>query len=121
MTKIQKSNFLLLFRCAPKSSNLSPEEMQAIFGKWTAWMKGLKDQGNFVGADRLEADGKVLRNPRGASVTDGPFAEAKEIMAGYTIVSADSLAQATEFAKSCPGLDYGFSVEVRPIEQLPPI
>jgi hypothetical protein len=121
MTKTEKSNYLLLFRYARQSSSPSPEEMQVIFGKWTAWMKGLKAKGNFVGADRLEADGKVLRSPRGATVTDGPFAEAKEIMGGYVIVSAGDLAQATEFAKGCPGLEYGYSVEVRPIEQLPPI
>jgi hypothetical protein len=121
MTQIKKTNYLLLFRYAPQSSRQSPEEMQIIFEKWTAWMKGLKAKGNFVGADRLEADGKVLRSPRGATVTDGPYAEAKEIMGGYVILSAGDLTQAVEFAQGCPGLENGYSVEVRPIEQLPAI
>jgi hypothetical protein len=121
MTKIEKSNFLLLFRYSEASPDPAPEEMQVIFGKWVAWMKSLKAQGNFVGADRLEDGGKVLRNPRGTSVTDGPFAEAKEIVGGFVIVSADNLAQAAELGKGCPGLEYGYNVEVRPIEQLPAI
>jgi len=133
MTEIEKSNFLLLFRRAgpraraypsghsQKGPDLTPEEMQVIFGKWVAWTKDLKARGNFVGAERLEDGGKVLRKPRGATVTDGPFAETKEIVAGYVIVSAGNLAQATELAKNCPGLEHGYSVEVRPIEQLPPI
>ena len=40
---------------------------------------------------------------------------------GYFVVLADSLAQAAEFAKGCPGLDFGTTVEVRPIEEMPPI
>jgi hypothetical protein len=121
MTIIEKSNFLLLFRYSQADPDPTPEEMQVIFGKWVAWMKGLKAQGNLVGADRLEDGGKVLRHPRGATVTDGPFAEAKEIVGGYVIVSAGNLAQATELAQGCPGLEDGYIVEVRPIEQLPPI
>jgi hypothetical protein len=122
MTKIKKTNFLLLFRHSSKESIAStPDEIQAIFGKWVAWMKGLKAEGNLVGADRLEDGGKVLRSPRGATVTDGPFVESKEIVAGYVIVSAEDLKQAAEIARGCPGLEYGYIVEVRPIEQLPAI
>jgi hypothetical protein len=118
MTKTEKADFLLIFRVDRKSATQSPEEMQIIFGQWTAWMRGLKAQGDFVGADRLHDEGKVLR---GATVTDGPFVEAKEIMGGYLIISARNLAEATEVAKGCPGLKHGYVVEVRQIEQLPPI
>jgi hypothetical protein len=121
MTKIEKSNFLLLFRYGQDDVDPTPEEMQVIFGKWVAWLKDLKAQDKFVGADRLDDRGKVLRNPRGATITDGPYVEAKEIVGGYTIVSAGSLEQAIEIARSCPGLEYGYNVEVRPIEQLPAI
>jgi hypothetical protein len=50
-------------------------------------------------------------------VVDGPFAEVKETVAGYILLRADSLDEATELAKACPGLDYGVSVEVRLIDQ----
>jgi len=95
--------------------------MQQIFGKWMAWMKGMKAKGNYVGGDRLHDEGKVLRGPRGTSVTDGPYAEAKETVGGYIIVTADSLEQAVEMAKGCPGLENEGIVEVRHIEELPPI
>ena len=48
-------------------------------------------------------------------MTDGPFAESKEAIAGFFIIQADGLEQAVEIAKSCPGLDYGQTVEVRAI------
>ena len=121
MTTPEKSQFLFLFRHPQSQPDPSPEEMQKIFGKWMEWMKGMKAKGTYVGGDRLDDAGKVVRNPRGASVTDGPFAEAKEVVGGYIIVTADTLEQASVIAKGCPGLDYGTIVEVRPIEHLPHI
>ena len=49
------------------------------------------------------------------AVVDGPFAESKEAIAGFFIIQAESLEAAVESAKECPGLDYGQTVEVRPI------
>ena len=115
------ANYLLLFRHPEGGPDPTPEEMQQIFGKWMNWLKSMKAKGQYVGGDRLDDGGKVVRNPRGATVTDGPFAEAKEIVGGYIIGAAASLAAATEIAKGCPGLDNGTIVEVRPIEPLPPI
>lgn len=120
MSNPEKPQFLLIFRSPQAGPDPTPEEMQQIFGKWMAWMKGMKAKGQYVGGDRLDESGKVLR-PRGSSVTDGPYAEAKETVGGYIIVSADTLAQAAEIAKGCPGLEGETIVEVRPIEKLPPI
>jgi hypothetical protein len=119
MQNSAKPNFLLLFRFDRKSTNPTPEEMQATFGRWVAWLKDLKAQGSVLGSERLTDAGRVVRNARGASVTDGPFAEAKEIVAGYVIVTAADLEEATAVAQGCPGLEYGYIVEVRPIEQRP--
>jgi len=121
MSNTPATNYLLLFRHPAEGPDPTPQEMEQIFGKWMAWMKGMKAKGQFVGADRLDDSGKVVRNPRGATVTDGPFAEAKEIVGGFVIVAAPSLAAATEIAKGCPGLERGTIVEVRPVEPLPPI
>jgi hypothetical protein len=121
MSTAKKSQFLLLFRHPQDGPDPSPEEMQQIFGQWMAWMKGMKAKGQFVVADRLEDGGKVLRGPAGSTVTDGPFAESKEIVGGFVIVTADSLADASAIARGCPGFAYGTIVEVRPIEDLPAI
>jgi len=117
----EKPQFLLMFRSSQDSPDPTPEEMQQIFGKWMAWMKDLKAKGHYVGGHRLEETGKVLRSPRGTSVTDGPYAEAKESVGGLIIISADNLGEAVELAKGCPGLEYQSIVEVRPIENLPAI
>jgi hypothetical protein len=118
MSISKKPQFLLLFRHPNEAPDPTPEEMEQIMGRWVAWMRGMKAQGQFVAADRLEDGGKVLR---GAAMTDGPFAESKEIVGGFIVVSADTLAQAAEIARGCPGLPTGTIVEVRPIEDLPEI
>ena len=53
-------------------------------------------------------------------MTDGPFVESKEIVGGYSIVSADSIAAAAELAKGCPDLLTGGKVEVRTLAGLAP-
>jgi hypothetical protein len=55
-------------------------------------------------------------------VTDGPFAEAKEVIAGFWIIQTKSLEEAVEWAKRCPLPEHGI-VEIRPIfevEEFPP-
>ena len=48
-------------------------------------------------------------------ITDGPYAEVKEMVGGYLIVKANTLDEAVEMAKSCPNLIYGGNVEVRSV------
>ena len=120
-TKAKKSQFLLLFRHSQEGPDPTPAEMQQIFGRWMDWMKGMNAKGVFAGANRLQETGKVLTEPRGTKVTDGPFAESKEIVGGYVLIAADNYAQAVEIARGCPGLDRGTKVEVREVEPLPEI
>ncbi|HUJ75831.1 MAG TPA: YciI family protein [bacterium] len=97
---------------------LSPQEMQAVMPRWMAWMKDLADKGHVKGlGNPLGATGKVVRG-RDKTVTDGPFAEAKDVINGYTLILAQDLAQAAELAKGCPMLEGGGAVEVRPIMQM---
>jgi len=51
-------------------------------------------------------------------VTDGPYAEIKEVVGGYVIVKAESLEEAMTMTKGCPVFDHGATVEVRDIMQL---
>jgi hypothetical protein len=66
----------------------------------------------------LKTDGLVVNAKK--VVTDGPFAETKEIIRGYAIVHADTLAAAGELAKGCPILIQGGSVDVRPFWEVAP-
>ena len=59
------------------------------------------------------AEGATVRKRRGrVTATDGPYIETKEVLGGFMIVEADSLAEAVELAKSAPAAEYG-AVEVR--------
>ena len=48
-------------------------------------------------------------------MTDGPYAEAKDLVLGFIIVEARDLAEAAELSKGCPMLDGDGSVEIRPV------
>jgi hypothetical protein len=88
--------------------------MQKHMEKWVAWFKDLGAKGHIKDAGHpLENTGKVVHGNR-KIIKDGPFAEAKDVVAGYIVVEASDLAQATELSKGCPILEVGGSVEVRP-------
>ena len=70
-----------------------------------------------VGTNGLNPAGKVLRGPKGRSVTDGPYAEGKEVVGGYVLIEAENLDAAVAAASDCPGLDYQMVVEVRAVMQ----
>jgi hypothetical protein len=64
---------------------------------------------------RLKYEGKTIS--RRNVVTDGPFSESKEVIGGYWFVVANSLDEAAEIAAGNPCLDYGLSLEIRPIDR----
>ncbi|ANH81808.1 transcription initiation protein [Niabella ginsenosidivorans] len=104
--------FLLLFRADYKSMpKESPEEMQATTQKWMNWFAGIAAQNKFVGGTHLNDSGKVVRN--GDVILDGPYAEIKESIMGYTLIKAASLDEATALVKDCPILAFGGNVEIR--------
>lgn len=106
-------NFLYIFRGAGMSKQ-SPQEMQQQMQKWGAWIQQLQRDGHFKAGEPLETGGKVVRGKRKA-VTDGPYAEAKDLVGGFLLIEAANLDEATELSRGCPGLDVDGSVEVRPI------
>ena len=115
----KKSQFLLLFHHSIEGPDPTPEEMEKIMGRWMDWMKGMGAKGQMAGTNRLQESGRVLRGPKGASLTDGPYVESKEVVGGYILINADDYAQAVQIAKGCPGLDRECAVEVRQVEPLP--
>ena len=97
-----------------------PAEIGAHLAKWTEWVGGLIKAGHAeMGPPPLENGGKVVRGSAKA-VTDGPYAEAKDLVSGILVVSASSLAAAVELARGCPIYEYDGSVEVRPLQEMHP-
>jgi hypothetical protein len=110
------SEFTFLFR--GRDRNASPDQMQKNMEKWVAWFKDLGAKGHIKEPGHpLEYTGKVVQGKQ-KTVHDGPYAEAKDVVGGYTVVEARDLAHAVELSKGCPILDGGGSVEVRPIEKM---
>jgi len=108
--------YVLLYRGG--EAGRSPEQMQQTMQKWMAWFKELAEKGHIK--DRglpLEGAGKLVQGKR-KTVTDGPFAEAKDLIGGFTLIEALDLDHAVELAKGCPIFEFEGGVEVRPIRKL---
>lgn len=108
---------MFLFRGANSNNEISPEEMQGSMQKWFTWINELKEKNLYKSGEPLIPGGKVVKGAE-AMITDGPFAESKEIIGGFFIISANSLEEATELAKGSPDLPHNGSVEVREIMKL---
>ncbi len=94
----------------------SPTEIQQHLAKWNAWSNALLTAGRHAGGQPLEypGNGKTIRG-RDRVVTDGPYAESKDLVSGILVVEAASLQEATELAHGCPIFEFDGSVEVRPV------
>jgi hypothetical protein len=110
------SEFVFLYRGGSRPA--APQEAQAVMQKWMAWMQELATRGHMKDRGQpLEPTGKVVTG-HAKTVTDGPFAEAKDLVGGYTLISAKDLEEATELSKGCPIFDRGGSVEIRPVMKM---
>jgi hypothetical protein len=102
----------LLFICADESVEVSPVEADA--GAWVEQTRGVRLDGNRL---RPVADATTVRVRGGETlVTDGPFAETKEQIAGYDVLECADLDEAIEVASRHPVARFG-TVEVRPFWQ----
>lgn len=107
--------YLLLMRLdiITKEAQPSPEQLQVYMKQYQDWVGGIAAQNKFAGGTGLSMEGKVIKDK---VVTDGPYAEIKESLAGFITVRAASFEEALEMAQACPILaGAGNSVEVRKI------
>ncbi len=105
---------LLLHEHRADFAKVSAEDIQAIIQKYTDWRTQVAAVGHKLkdeGGRHLQMLNEQLR------VVDGPYAEAKEVMGGYFIVSAANYDEAVKVAQSCPHLKYGGRIELREIEE----
>jgi hypothetical protein len=109
------SEYMLLFRGTDWHRGLSPEEIQQVVNQMKAWFERLTAEGKAKAGKPLFHEGKIVSQKKGRSVIDGPFAESKEAIGGFFLLQLGSLEEATEIAKEFPALEYGATVEVRPV------
>ena len=111
------SEFLFIYR-GGAAEGRGPEHAQQTMQKWMAWMKDLGEKGHLKDIGHpLEKTGKLVSG-KAKSVTDGPYAETKDIVGGYTLIEAKDLDQAAQVSLGCPIFETGGMVEVRPIMKM---
>jgi hypothetical protein len=108
--------YTLIYRSSSaEMPQITAEQGAAMMQRWVKWMDDMKNNGQLVSmGNRLNDKAGKLVKPNNV-VTNGPYAEIKEAIGGYSIVKAASLDAASEIAKGCPILSVGGSVEVREI------
>ena len=107
----------MLLIYGPGEGRPSPEEMQAEMPRWFEYTKSLEDAGALVAGDPLhgtDAATTVRVRDGETQVTDGPFAETKEVLGGYYVIDCPDLDTALGHAARVPNVGYG-SIEVRPV------
>jgi hypothetical protein len=114
-TIMPKTKYLCIQRSSAESAGErerpSPAQMEQMYAAFHAWKdtfaRNIVDLGGRLGGGQIvTAD----------SAIDGPFIEAKELIGGFMIITADSLEEAIQVARECPGVVMpGSSVEVREI------
>jgi hypothetical protein len=123
MNNESKSNeYILFFRGNDWTKGLSPEQTQNVMNQWKEWFDRLSAQGKLKAGQPLECAGKVVSGKHGrAVVNDGPFAESKEAVGGYFLLTVETMDEAISIAKACPGLEHGVVIEVRQVADMCPV
>jgi len=114
--------YILLIYSEPGVPEFDTEEAsQAHMGEWFEFTQRIVESGEMISGEPLQGvetattvsvrDGETI-------VTDGPFAETKEVLGGYYLVDVDSLDRAQQLAAELPSATYGRN-EVRPLMEIP--
>lgn len=119
--KIKKmKEFLLIIRTeGDHMESLTAGQQQQHIQKMQGYIGNLMKENKLQGAQPLSMEGKIISGSKGA-FKDGPFNETKEVIAGYFLISANSLEEAINIAKANPIFEDGKDVriEVRPIKTI---
>lgn len=106
--------FMMIFRTEKSDRPApSPEQMQQMVKQWNDWIGGIAAQDKFVATNALGYEGQTVSS--NGVVSDGPYAEVKEIVGGYIIVKAENLDVAVKLSEGCPTLAIGGTVEIRDV------
>ena len=111
--------FLLNSQESALPEHMTEEDREAFYADFRAFNTELREKDAFRGAQRLRTTdtATTVRIVEGDTlVTDGPFAETKEALAGFFLVECADLDEALAYAKKIPSARIG-SVEIRPVFQ----
>jgi hypothetical protein len=104
--------FMLVLRDEGFPGDISAEEIQAIIGRYQEWSARMRGKGEKL----RDGEGRVIvRKDGGVSVTDGPYAESREVLGGYFLIEAADYDAAVRLCQDSPHLDFG-SIEIREVD-----
>jgi hypothetical protein len=108
------SEFVFLYREARTPSS---EELLMRMNTTLAWFEELRAKGHLAmyGHPLNRKDGGVVAK---GGITDGPYAETKDIVIGFSVIEAQDFEQAAALARACPLVEAGCLIEVRPVLKL---
>ncbi|MDR7269082.1 hypothetical protein J2X20_001711 [Pelomonas saccharophila] len=107
------NDYLVLSR-GQWDADASPQAVQAAIDAFYVWYEQGLAQGRLKPGSRLEPACRVVA--KGGLITDGPFAETKEWVGGYWFIVAETLEQAAAIAAGNPCLQFGLTMEIRPLD-----
>jgi hypothetical protein len=113
------SQYMLILHETPSDfAGYSAEDLNRVIAEYVAWRHKLEAEGRFAGGNKLADEGgrRLALVDGNVRVTDGPYAEAKEVVGGYFIVSAADYDEAIAIARTCPHLKYGGTIDLRLVE-----
>jgi hypothetical protein len=114
--------YLLLIYGEEPTQEPPAAEVEKVMGEWYAYDAAIRSAGVHLAGEALQPShtATTLRLKDGERVvTDGPFAETREVLGGYYLIDVPDLDTALDWAARCPGARFG-SMEVRPIMELGP-
>ena len=109
----------MLLIYGPAEGDWSEEAVQAEMNQYWDYEKAVADAGVSLGSEALQgietATTVAVRADGERVVTDGPFAETREVLGGYYLLDVPDLDAALDWAARCPGSRGGNRIEVRPV------
>src|ERR1044072_6207058 len=117
------AQYMLLLHQAPNyNADLPREKMLEMTKRYVAWADALRQKGRMVGGEKLAVGGVRHIKVQGGKpvVSDGPYAEAKDVIGGYFVIEAGDAKEAEAIAQDCPHLAISATnwVEIRPIDDM---
>jgi len=121
--EIDMAQFMALLHQAPNDNvDLPREKMLEMTKRYMAWADSMRQRGKLVGGEKLAAHGgRQFRVKDGKTVvSDGPYAEAKDVVGGYFVIEAKDLAEAEALLLDCPHFTLSPTnwAELRPIDDM---
>ena len=117
------AQYMLLLHQVPNyNMELPREKMLEMTKRYMSWAESLGAKGKLAGGEKLTAGGVRLVKVKDGKpvVSDGPYAELKDVVGGYFVIEAKDQAEAEAIAKDCPHMAISAAnwIEIRPIESM---